>query len=130
MCKSDCITKHMTNRMKQIISFAALVLIAISCTPVGVEVEVTNRSDRPMDSIRVATSTKTSEVVFVRLNGGETQTRFLNMEDEPAADGKFVVMYRHGSSTFHVPISRFSNGMPPDKKVAILVAPNGVSVKH
>jgi hypothetical protein len=95
-----------------------------------VKVEIRNRSDRPIDSIRVFTSTKASEILFVRLNGGETQSQFLNMEEEPAVDGNFFVMYRHGSGTFHVPISYFTNGAPLEKKIRIVVAPNGVSLER
>jgi hypothetical protein len=91
-----------------------------------VQVEIRNRSEGPIDSIRVFTSTNKSEILFVRVDGGETQSQFLNMEEEPAVDGNFFVVYRHGSGTFHVPISYFTNGAPLEKKIRIVVAPNGV----
>src|SRR5687768_3634340 len=114
--------------MRQIFPFLTLLFVTVSCSP-GVYVEIRNRADMAIDSIRVYTSTKASEILFVRVDGGETQSQFLNMEGEPGVDGKFYVTYRHGSARFHVPISYFTNGEPPDKKLAIVVAPNGVRLE-
>ncbi|HMG94002.1 MAG TPA: hypothetical protein VK589_28275 [Chryseolinea sp.] len=100
--------------------------MTISCSPTGVQVEIRNRSDLAIDSIRVYTSTQASEILFARLDGGETQLQFLNMEEETAVDGKFYVTYSHGSATYHEPIGNFTNGVPLFKELTIVVAPNGV----
>ena len=102
----------------------------ISCSPTGIQVEITNKSDQPIDSIRVYTSTNASEILFVRLNNGETQSQFLNMAKEPAVDGNFFVTYRQGSATYHEPMSYFTNGAPVEKKLSIVVRSNGVRLQH
>ena len=88
--------------------------------------EIRNRSEVAIDSIRVYTSTQVSEILFVRVDGGETQSQFLIMKEEPAVDGKFYVTYSHGSATYHEPIGNFTNGVPLFKELTIVVAPNGV----
>jgi hypothetical protein len=116
--------------MKQFFPFITLFFMMMSCSPPGVQVEIRNRSDQPIDSIRVYTSTKASEIVFVRINGGETQSQFLNMDEEPGVDGNFFVTYSHGSATYHEPMSYFTNGVPQEKKLSIVVAPNGARLER
>jgi len=116
--------------MRQIFPFLTLLFMTMSCSPTGVQVEIRNRSDVAIDSIRVYTSTQASEILFVRVDGGEAQSQFLNMEEEPAIDGNFFVTYSHGSSRLHEPISHFTKGVPPDKKLTIVVAPNGVRLER
>jgi hypothetical protein len=116
--------------MKQVFHFSILLFIAMACSTTGIEVEIKNSSDGPIDSIRVYTSTKASEILFLRVDGGETQSQFLNMEKEPAVDGNYVVTYQHGSSRFFESISYFTNGAPLEKKLTIVVAANGVHLER
>jgi hypothetical protein len=53
-----------------------ILLLNISCRPIGVDVQIRNRSHGPIDSIRVYTSTKASEILFVRVEGGERSRSF------------------------------------------------------
>lgn len=113
--------------MRHAFLFLTLFILVMACSPTGVEIEIRNRSERAIDSIRVSTSSNTSEIIFVRINGGETQSGFLSLENEQVLEGRILVTYRAGSSTFIEPIHYFANGTLPDKKFSIVVAPNGVS---
>jgi hypothetical protein len=66
----------------------------------------------------------------VHVLGGETQSQFLKTEKEPEVDDKFYVTYKTGSSTFHEPITPFTHGVPSNKTVTIVVAPNGVRLER
>jgi hypothetical protein len=110
--------------MKIFLNIFAITLIIVSCNySVKAKFEITNKTNRVVDSIGINSSGHKENSNFITLKPEETKTYWLDMTDLPKIDGDYLLTFK-GSEKYYTVYKRFgyfTNGYPLEEKTKIKI---------
>ena len=109
----------LANHITVILAFLGLLLVSCNSHQRRIRLVIHNNHERPIDSVVVTTSTNSSRVSIGNIEPGFSREDFLDMSDEPYADGDYHVSIIAGTITYLNNIGYFTNGSPVEKKLEI-----------
>lgn len=116
-------------QIKSLIIISSLLLLQSCKDKVKAKFEVTNSSEKSIDSISVKASNDNSNIEYFTLHPGESKIYWLDMSDLKV-DGNYQLSYKKDSDNFkEKSFGYFSNGLSLEETIKIEIRKDTLTIE-